>query len=84
MSAADVLAWSRMYCDTTHLDEAMRRGFQFTVVDRGSFAECHVFRPGCGFSSIETMHKDVAEAKSHAEQQARDLNALAACKGGAA
>lgn len=76
---ASVMAWSQPYCDTMHLDEATKQGFQFTVVDHSShgFAECHIFTPGCGFSAIESMHASVDEAKAYAEKQARSMNALA-------
>lgn len=59
----------------THL-QGLKRQFQVTAVDYGSFALCKVFTPGCGFSASETKHDSIEAAKAHGLQQAIALDAL--------
>jgi len=67
--------WTEAYYGITHLN-GMKRGFQVTVRDYGSFAECLVFTPGSGFNSAKTKHDSVADAKAYGEAQAAALNAI--------
>ncbi|MBN8492371.1 MAG: hypothetical protein J0M00_13205 [Burkholderiales bacterium] len=47
--------------------ETGTEGFCAGVHDYGSFAECSIWTPGCGFSPTKTAHETVDEAKAYAE-----------------
>lgn len=66
--------WSKPFHGIQHLG-GLKRGFQVSVTDCGSFAECDVFVPGCGFNATETKHDTVELARAHGEAQARSLGA---------
>lgn len=68
--------WTAPFHGVQHL-KPLKRGFQITITDRGSFAECSVFLPGHNFNSTETTHDTANEARAHGEQQARLLEAQA-------
>lgn len=55
-------------CGGHYLDTKID-GLRAGVHDYGSFVECHIWTPGCGFSPIKTIHPDIVSAKSHAEMQ---------------
>lgn len=68
--------WSKPYYGVQHLD-GLRNGFQVTVTDRGSIAECSVFLPGHQFRATTSVHPDAAAARIHGESQAVALDAFA-------
>lgn len=68
--------WTAPGYGVTHL-QGLKRQFQVTAVDYGSFALCKVFTPGCGFSASETKHDSIEVAKAHGEQQAVALDGFA-------
>lgn len=67
--------WTAPFYGGTHL-QGLKRQFQVTAVDYGSFALCKVFTPGCGFSASESMHESIDAAKAHGLEQAVALNAM--------
>lgn len=67
--------WSAPYYGVQHL-EGVKRGYQFTVEDRGAWAESLAFLPGRGFSADRMAHKNVALARSHAEHVAKAMDAF--------
>lgn len=66
--------WSAPFHGVQHLS-GMKRGFQVTVTDYDSFAECSVFVPGCEFNATDSNHDTLAQAQAHGEQQASLLGA---------
>lgn len=68
--------WTNPFYGTQHL-RGLRRGFQITVVDRGAVSECKVYVPGGGFTSKNTLHRCVEDARAHAVSQALGLDAFA-------
>lgn len=67
--------WSEPYHGVTHL-LGLRRGFQFSVHDRGSFAYCASFMPGAFWTTPTEYFPSVSEAKRYAERRAIELNAF--------
>lgn len=68
--------WTAPFHGVQHLN-GLRRGFQITVADLGSVAQCKVFVPGHGFKAKTSNHADVTAAREHGANQARELEALA-------
>lgn len=54
--------------------EASRPDIRAGVHAYGTFAECHVWTPGCGFNPRRTVHATVEAAKAHAESELRALD----------
>jgi hypothetical protein len=75
--------WTNPFYGVQHLN-GLRRGFQITVADLGSVAECKVFLPGHGFNAKVSVHEDAASARAHGERQAHELDAFARVQGGEA
>jgi hypothetical protein len=75
MSANKQTNWSKPYCSVQHLS-GLKRGFQITVTNWNSFADCAVFVPGCGFSATHTDHETIEQAIEHGEKQAALLDAF--------
>lgn len=69
------MSWTNPYFGVSHLN-GVRREFQITVNDYGSFALLHVFTPGRGFSAKETHHENAGTAMSAGEAEARALGAM--------
>lgn len=66
--------WTTPFHGVQHLD-GLARGYQITVTDRESFADCSVFVPGSGFNAKVSQHADAATARAHGEAQADALEA---------
>lgn len=73
-TANKIANWTAPFHGVQHL-KPLKRGFQITVTDRGTFAECDVFLPGGGFTATETQHDSAELARAHGEQQAKLLEA---------
>lgn len=68
--------WTKPYFGVQHLD-GLRRGWQITVTDRESFAECWVRPEGAGFNGHTTQHDSADLARQYGEQQAHVMDAYA-------
>jgi len=70
-----VAHWSKSLGTQYHLD-GLKRGFQVTVSDRGSFAELLVFTPGNGFNAQASSHPTVQDAMDAGQSAALSMNAF--------
>jgi len=69
-------SWSAPYFSLTHL-KGLKAGYQVTVTDRESYAECAIFFPGSGFNATISRHASVDDAKLHGAIRAREMGAIA-------
>jgi len=66
--SAPKLEWSKPYCGLTHLGKFDPEGYRVTVVEWNHGAELKRYYPDCGFTSINSTHKNVATAKRAGER----------------
>lgn len=67
--------WSKSLGAMHHLD-GLKKGFQITVADRGTWAELLVFLPGQGFNAHVEVCESVAHAQRAGEERAHALDAF--------
>lgn len=68
--------WSAPYYGIQHYKPSGRsdsRAYWATVTDRGTWADCMISTPGCGFNPERSDHDSAEAARQYAESRLRLL-----------